>query len=381
MGIELLFLLLPVAAFSGWLLGRGSAKRAQGKDCPPQMNSRYFQGLNYLLDERPDAALDVFIGISELDSESVEIQFALASLFLRRGEVERAIRIHQNLIARPTLSTPHRRQALYALGMDYMSAGLLDRAENLFRELLNDPVHGSDSHKQLLDIFQQEKEWEKAIDVAQRIRGVKAANMATVVAQYYCELAEQMLSKSDLGQAGKYLRSAVDWDKNCVRASLLEAELASRQGLYAQAIRSCKRVEQQDPDYLPLILEPLEQACLQLNQGSEYRAYLESLVQRHHSPALVEPLVRLWIKQGDTQRAESMVRQSLANQPSLQGLSCLLDVVSGQSGDQQWQQLRDVTTGLLQSKARFQCRQCGYQGRSMLWQCPGCKQWNSIKPV
>ena len=384
MGMELLFLLLPLAALSGWWLGqrRSTGKRCREKPCPPHLNSRYFQGLNYLLDEQPDAALDIFIGISEVDSESVEIQFALASLFLRRGEVDRAIRIHQNLIARPTLSARHRQQALYALGMDYMSAGLLDRAENLFRELLDDPRHGIDSLKQLLAIFQQEKEWHKAIEVAQRIQAGGDQQLAPLVAQYYCELAEQALHKGELSQAEKHLQSAVGKDKNCVRASLLNVELLMRQGAYPQAIRICKQVEQQSPEYLPLILVPLRQCYEHLNQLDKYQGYLSELAQRHQNEQVSLALIKSLLKQGDTQTAERLLHQQLRQKGSLQGLSCLLEIAKiGGHGQHHWQQIHEVVDSLLQGKAGYLCRQCGYQGKNMLWQCPGCKQWNSIKPV
>lgn len=383
MGIELLFMLLPVAALSGWLLGRRRDKGRTGKDCPPHLNSRYFKGLNYLLDEQPDAALDVFIGISELDSESVEIQFALAALFLRRGEVDRAVRIHQNLIARPTLSAEHKRQALYALAMDYMSAGLLDRAENLFHELMDDPEHGLASRKQLLAIFQQEKEWAKAIEVAQGIRKQDGRQLLSpVVAQYYCELTEQAMRAGDLSLAGKQIQRAFDWDKDCVRASLLDAELAMRQGLYKQAIRACKRIEEQNPEYLPLILEPLERCHEQLDLMMDFREYLDDLVQRHPSWRVNETLVRLWLAAGERQRAELLLNQELLRQPGLSTLVGLLDVAKESPHDPvQWQRLRETASTLLNGKAAFQCRQCGYQGSQMLWNCPGCKQWNTIKPV
>lgn len=382
MGMELLFFLLPVAALSGWLIGRSRGKKKQKKDCPPYLNSRYFQGLNYLLDEKPDAALDVFIDISELDNESVEIQFALAALFLRRGEVDRAIRIHQNLIARPTLSSPHRRQALFALGMDYMSAGLLDRAESLFRDLSKDSEHGVASRKQLLDIFQREKEWEKAIEVAQQIRGEDGISLAPVIAQYYCEMAEQSIASGDLNTATKRLRRAFDWDRSCVRATLLEADVLMRQGQYRQATRSLLKTEGQDAEYLPLILSPLQQCFERLEQLGEFKTTLEALVQRHSSQALNEALVQIWLQRGERNRAEVFINEALSKQPTLQGLSCLLDILRERQPDPvQWQRLRDVTTSLRLNRPNFQCRQCGYHGKNMLWQCPGCKQWNSIKPV
>lgn len=382
MGMEWLFFLLPLAALSGWWAARGRPGRRKAKDCPPVLNTRYYQGLNYLLDEQPDAALDVFIGLSELDSESVEIQFALAALFLRRGEVDRAVRIHQNLIARPTLSPQHKRQALFALGKDYMSAGLFDRAENLFRDLLHDDLHGDASRTLLLNIYQQEKEWQKAIDIAQQLRGTKAGHLAPVVAQYHCELAEQAMRKGDTAEFNRCLRRALDWDRQCVRASLLEAQQAQRQGQAQQVLRACKRVEEQDPELLPLILESVQQAYLQLERMDEYQGYLVQLVRRHPQQPLIDALVQVYLQRGERNQAELLINETLSKQPTLSNLGNLLDVLRERHADPvQWQRLRDATQSLLQSKPRFLCRQCGYQGRNMQWLCPSCKQWNSIKPL
>ncbi len=379
MGIELLFLLLPVAAFSGWLLGRSDKRR---KRTGTQLNPRYYQGLNYLLDEQPDEALDVFIGLSELDSDSVEIQFALAALFLRRGEVERAIRIHQNLIARPTLSAEHKRQALFALAKDYMGAGLLDRAENLFLDLSNDPVHGAASRQQLLEIFQREKEWRKAIGVAEQLRGNEREQYRPVLAHYYCELAELDLKKGDWAQMQQHLRQAIDSDRNSVRASLLEARRAIERAEWRQAIQAASRVESQDPDYLPLVLEPLHQAYVQLERGEEFVRYLEQLAARFSQQPIGDYLVTLYMQRGAREQAQRLLEDRLAQQASLNGLARLIGLLRDrQGGEQPWQQLHEVSQRLIEHKPSYQCRDCGYQGRTMLWQCPSCKHWNSIKPV
>jgi len=219
--LEWLFFLLPIAALSGWLAARAHYKkkyRPQDLKITPE----YFKGLNYLLNEQPDKAIDVFIRLLEVNSETVETHLALANLFRRRGETDRAIRIHQNLIARPTLNSSQRIQALVELGLDYMNAGVLDRAEQLFLELLQQSSPPEQAIKQLLRIYQQEKHWDKAIEMAKRLQPNKNNDIGILIAQFYCELAEQKFDSNPTSIA-QILKQAHAYDPNCVRASLLEA--------------------------------------------------------------------------------------------------------------------------------------------------------------
>ena len=381
---ELLFLLLPVAALSGWVIGR---KRSKGKtgsaDCPP-LSRDLFQGLNFLLNEQQDEALEVFIRMSELDNETVDIQFALASLFLRRGEVDRAIRIHQNLIARPVLPRAQRNQALYELGLDYMRAGLLDRAESLFQELINDARYGSQCRRQLLDIFQQEKEWEKAIEVARKLSAANGNKLAPLIAHYYCELADMALKQGDSAEAQKLIKRAFSEDKNCVRASLLEAGIAQRHEQPKIAIRAYKRVEQQDADYLPVIIEPLQKSYEQLGQMGEFALYLRELVRKQESISLVLALAQQLCSRGEEDEAAALLKDYLQRRPSLRALKYLLELrcINGESGPySDVSIIKDIVDKLLAAKPIYQCSHCGFSSKSMHWQCPGCKQWNTVKPI
>ncbi len=384
MGIELLFLLLPIAALSGWWIGRrGLRRRSEAAGCPP-LSSEYFKGLNYLLEEQPDQALEVFIRMSEADSETVEIQFALASLFLRRGETDRAIRIHQNLMARPMLSREQRRKALYELGLDYMRAGLLDRAESLFHELSDDYHYSAASRRQLLDIYQQEKEWDKAIDVARQLNGKRDKAYSPVIAHYYCEIAEQAMKNSEHNRAEKMLSRAFFEDNSCVRASLLEAEIAQRQQKTKQAIRAYKRVETQDPAYLPLIVKPLRLCYEQLGQQEEYLQYLRFLSSKEQGISLLLALSQQMSDHGMKHQAITLLHESLRKRPSLRALDYLLELRSideASSCGTELGALREVIHMLLEGKPVYQCGHCGYTTRTLQWQCPSCKQWGTIKPI
>ncbi|MEW8498538.1 MAG: tetratricopeptide repeat protein, partial [Candidatus Thiodiazotropha taylori] len=200
-------MLLPVAAASGWFAARrGVAVKSQKQ--PQEISPVYFKGLNYLLNEQPDKAIDLFIKLLDVDSDTVETHLALGNLFRRRGEVERAIRIHQNLIARPSLSREQRAQALLELGQDYMRAGLFDRAENLFIELTELKLHNEQANIYLLEIYQQEKDWKRCLEVADRITVSHYPALHNSIAHFYCELAEEQLRQQNMAAAESFLKRA-----------------------------------------------------------------------------------------------------------------------------------------------------------------------------
>lgn len=384
MGLEMLFLLLPVAALSGWYVGRRNKQRSlAGTECPP-LSRDFFQGLNFLLNEQADEALEVFIRMSETDNETVDIQFALASLFLRRGEVERAIRIHQNLIARPVLPREQRNQALYELGRDYMRAGLLDRAESLLQELLNDPRYGKPARRLLMDIFQQEKEWDKAIDVARRLASQEGEKLGPVIAHYYCELAESFMKKGENGEASKMLKRAFSEDKNCVRASMLEAQIAMDHNQTKQALRAYRKVEVQDADYLPLIIEPIQKCYEALGSEHEFIRFLRELLNRRESITLVQALSQQLCARGDSEEAVNLLKGYLQQRPSLRALQQMLSLQCGDhpaTDNSDIRIIKDIVEKLLVAKPVYQCSNCGFSSKSLHWQCPSCKQWNKVKPI
>ena len=287
-----LWLLLPVAAASGWWVARSDILR-RGTRSDFSLSSHYFKGLNYRLNEQPDKAIEVFIRVLEVDNDTVETHLALGNLFRRRGETERAILIHQNLIARQTLSRVQRTQALLELGQDYMRAGLLDRAESLFQELLELDDHVVPALRQLVDIYQQEKDWDKAIATTHRLAAATGQRVHHVLAQYCCELAEQARADGDTARATRMIEQALKEDVSCVRASLLQGELAMEAGNYTAAIGAYKRVEQQDADYLSEVLEPLTVCCNAIDQREALIDYLQQAYARHGGVTLMLVLAAL----------------------------------------------------------------------------------------
>ena len=278
--VELLLLLLPVAAASGWFAAMRS-QRSKTVNKNGNLSEHYFKGLNYLLNEQPDKAIEVFIEMLEVDSETVETHLALGNLFRRRGEVDRAIRIHQNIIARPTLKRNQRALALYELGQDYMRAGLLDRAENLFLELLEIGEYSNQALIQLIEIYEQERDWENAIEIAHKIEFSTGQKMNAVIAHYFCELSEKAMRKNEMSKAQEWVKKALAVDKNCVRASILQGRIAHANNNCKAAIEAYKRVEKQDPDFIPEIIELVHECARDDRQKKEFMEYLSQILKNY----------------------------------------------------------------------------------------------------
>jgi len=377
----LLFLLLPLAALSGWWIGRRSRS---GKEEGGVLPGRYLKGLNYLLNEQPDKAIDLFIEMLDVDTDTVETHLALGSLFRRRGEVDRAIRIHQNLIARPTLSQEQRALALAELGQDYMRAGLLDRAETLFQELVESPPHRSTALHQLRDIYEQEKDWDKAIEVIRRLEQTTGKGMRDIVAQYYCEKAEQARRQGENAAAQKLLKRALTEDRQCVRASLLEGDIAADGGDWRAAVRAYRRVEEQDAEYLPEVVEPLTRCYRELDRMDEMVSFLRRNLAEHGGISLMLALAELIRQDQGDETAADFIKESLKERPSVRGMDRLIELHLSGTPDairEKLQVLKDVTDQLIANKPVYKCQQCGFTGRSLHWHCPGCKSWNTVKPI
>ncbi|MGD8785505.1 MAG: lipopolysaccharide assembly protein LapB [Thioalkalispiraceae bacterium] len=379
----LLFLLLPVAAISGWWIGKRN-KSSVSISPSSEIPIDYIKGLNYLLNEQPDKAIDVFIQMLDVNSETVETHLALGSLFRRRGEVDRAIRIHQNLIARPTLNAEQRMQALNELGHDYMRAGLFDRAEALFNELIESGPHTINALQQLMDIYQQEKDWEKAIEAARTLAFKTGTPQDNVIAHYYCELAEQEVRNNELQKALKLIKKALLTDRHCARASLLEGDIEARLGHYKAAIKAYRRIEGQDPDYIPEILEPLIKCYRQTDNIAEMVEYLREILDRHGGISVMLCLAELIReREGDAEAAE-FITAYLERKPSLRGMDRLIDLALIHIKDparDKLEALKNVTSQLLVNNPVYQCDVCGFHGKTLHWHCPGCKNWNTIKPI
>lgn len=378
--LQLLFLLLPVAALWGYFIGRsGNRQRQWDGDCP-DFSRDYFRGLNYVLNEQPDQAIEVFVRMVEVDSDTVDTHFALAQLFRRRGETERAIRIHQNLIARPSLSALHRDRALFELGRDYMSAGLLDRAESLFGDLVDNASYAVPALQQLREIFEQERDWHRSITITRRLESKGVRGLGAIVAHYYCEIAETRFSSGESGEIVKLVKRALSSDSHCVRASLIEARYALRIDNPKQALRALKRVEKQDAAYLPEILALLDETYSRMGARQEHLQYLQELLRSYNSPAMMLEVARLIEERNGASDAARFVADYLRKRPSLRAIKRLLELTDT-TASPELALVDEAGASLLAGKAQYRCKACGFSGQVMHWHCPSCKSWNTVKPI
>jgi len=383
--MELVFLfgLLPIAALSGWWIAQRSQKKPTRKE-GAAFSSDYFKGLNYLLNEQSDKAIDVFVKMLEVDSDTVETHLALGNLFRRRGEGERAIRIHQNLIARPTLNKEQRALALYELGQDYLRAGLLGRAEALFLELLDQGEYRTEAMEKLLDIYQQEKDWQKAIDIAKRIENLSGKNMGTLMAQFYCEQGDVFRANGDSRSALRMVRKALTSDRQCARASFLQANIEKATGHCKAAVKTLKQVEKQDARYVSEVVAPMMECFHSMGKVNEAERYLNFLLDKYGGITPLLALVDL-IRQRDGERAASdRIVRFLRDRPSVRGLDRLIELhLVGSDGvaRENLMILKELTRRLLEEKSVYRCKNCGYKAHALHWNCPGCKKWGTIEPI
>jgi len=388
MPAELVFLsavafLLPVAAVSGWYVGR-----RDGDPAPPPngrgVPSEYFRGINYLLNEQHDKAIEVFVKVLELEDEAIETHLALGNLFRRRGEVDRAIRVHQNIIARPGLTPVQRAQAMLELGLDYKRSGLLDRAENLFSELNESEFFTLEALRNLLDIYQQERDWHRALDYAMRLERDQGEDTSALQAHFLCELADEMLREGRDREAEDMLARAGRTDPGCVRANLMRAGVLIKHGEYRKAISHLKEVEKQDPIFLSETIEPLEVCYRALNRREEFIAYLNELAQHHLGITPVLTLAELKLEQHGPDEAMQVIVDELHARPTVRGVDRLLEYYLAKSAGEAregFSLIKNFTSRLLEQRFVYKCGSCGFTGRTLHWQCPSCKRWDTVTPI
>lgn len=379
---ELLFLLLPVAAASGWFAARRGRREEPESDCGADTRADYFRGLNHLLNEEPDKAIDAFVKMLEVDSDTVETHLALGNLFRRRGEVERAIRLHQNLIARPALTREQRGQALLELGQDYMRAGLYDRAENLFRELRETRMHVRQALTNLLVIYEKERDWAACLETADQLAASGSDKLTLQKAHYHCEMALAARADGRASDASAALKKALSIERCCVRANHLQARMAAEQGDLQTAIRIMRQAAEKDPEYLPELLPEIVTAFRKLGDLLALREVLAGFAATHTGSG-AELLLFDLIRELDGDLAASRyASERLAHAPSLPLLLCSIDLNATLPPEAEGgflQGLRPHIQSLLEETPVYQCKQCGFAAKTLHWQCPSCRSWSTVK--
>ena len=373
-----LFLLLAAA---GWALGRFGERDEE--DAAPPLNIDYLKGLNFLLNEQTDQALEHFLAMVRVDDKTIETHFALGSLFRRRGEIDRAIRIHQNIIARPDLGAEQRDQALFSLAKDYFHAGLLDRAEKLFVRLAQGSRYQVQALENLGRIYEQEKEWEKAIDAGQRLETLGGRSLTLQIAHYYCELADAAAAQNDYAEARQHVKKAQSGRPRTMRGALTRAHIARESDDNKTAIRLYHRIID---EHTYLLAEALPEVVVAYqSEGSidVLNSALESMLEKNPDMRPLVAYTAIVNDIGDIPVVDECVKQYMLEEPTLAEFVDFHQIseIDAPSHDKALEKVRSALSKLASATPRYQCQECGFSSQRLLWQCPSCRNWETQRPA
>ncbi len=374
-------LVLPLFFTLGWIAARVDIKQLIAESTA--LPAAYFKGLNFLISDQHNKAVEAFSEAMQANTDSLELHFALGSLFRRTGETDRAINMHLNLLDKKELTDNQRSAVKAELAQDYLKAGLYDRAEELFKGL-NDTRYRQPALHALLEIYVREREWTRAIETATELERLSGVSFRIQIAQYYCELAMNDIIAQKLDAARNQLHKALDSNKNCVRANVLLGDLEASTGTHQAAISQWKRIEFQQPEYLGLIANKMLKSYRaegQLKQGlAQLNAYLET----YKLPSLMSALYEATLVEEGAEKAAKLARNELIRQPSLTTLDQLLqaramaDETKKQSNNQDIQLMQQTVRNAIGNRAAYHCDQCGFRAKQHHWQCPACNAWESL---
>ncbi len=380
-------LAIPLFFGLGWFAARyearlgSSERRREGGGLP----DAYFRGLNFLLNEQSDKAVDAFIDVVRLDPETIDLHFALGNLFRRRGETDRAIRVHLNLAERGDLDASQREHALFELGQDYLKAGLLDLAEDAFNRL-EATRYGAPALHHRLEIAQMVRDWPQAIALAERLQRDLGENRAREIAHFRCELAATALAgdaPSRFEVARRELDQAAQADPDHPRPRLLRGEVAAAEGDHAAAIAAWQGVERDAPGWLGLVAPAWLAAFTEVGRRDEGIEVLEAVYRSHPSIDAFAALAAARAQRDGGAAAVAWAERALQVEPSLLGLETLLAMKAALPGDDDRTEVV-LAQRLIQAQARrlsrYVCGHCGFKARQFYWQCPGCNRWDTYAP-
>lgn len=350
-----------------------------------KLNHSYFKGLNYLLNDDSDRAIDVFIELAKTSSETFEPQLALGNLYRRKGEVDKAIKLHQSLISQPNLPENYRTKALLAMGKDYMSAGLLDRAEVLFTELVEIEAYTPEALHSLCDVYQQEQDWVEAIKAATRFEKVSGRNMKNDIAHFNCELAKKSFIEGHTTEANAYLESALAINPRCVRAKLMQAKEFQKNEKWDEAIKAYHEALDFDDVFASEYLQQMSDCYGKTGKCNEFKEFLLGFIERYQGISPVLVLAQMFKNNEGIEVAEKFVEEQLVSKPSVRGLDLLLKLNleknNGDDEETKFRLLEKLVSMLLEKKPNHRCRKCGFGAKKLHWQCPSCRSWGTVKPI
>lgn len=381
MEIDIWWLLgLPLFFGLGWAAARVDIRHlvSQSKALP----SSYFRGLNFLLNEQPDKAIDAFVEVVKVDPETIELHFALGNLFRRRGEIERAIRMHSNLVNRPDLDESDRLHAVFELGQDYLKTGLLDRAEEALGKLAGS-AYAARARVHLLEIYQLEKDWDKAIAAARQIEVESGDSRQMEIAQFHCELAARLLSQSLPDQAREQALAAIKANRKAVRATMILGDIEAGGARHTEAIEHWRRIESQDPQFLALVGARMLASYRAVNATREGLTLLAGYLERYPSLDLLDLVFDLKVELEGPEPAYRLVRDELRRSQTMLGLDKLLEaqlMLAPPERQPDLQLVKNLVHAHTRMLTRYTCENCGFKARQFFWRCPGCGGWETYPP-
>lgn len=379
--LEILFLLLPIAAGYGWYMGRRSVRHNQSSQ-RKQLSRDYFTGLNFLLSNESDKAVDLFITMLDVDDDTIDTHLSLGSLFRKRGEVDRSIRIHQNLIARPSLTTEQRDLAMMELGKDYLAAGFYDRAEEIFINLVKQDDHSEDAETHLIDIYQVTKEWQKAINIIKSLKRKRQQSLKHNTAHFYCELANE---ETDISGQIKLLQSAIKQDADCGRAMLILAEKYLDLKEFSKCKDMLAKLLNADIELFADALSTAKQVFQDSHDLGGYSDLLRQGIQNGAGASVAITLAQNMIEQGDHHQAEKLVLDGLYRHPTMKSFQHLMQMHVQQAEEGQAKESLTMLEKLVEQQIKFRpgyrCSECGFPSHRLYWHCPSCKSWGKIKRI
>ena len=382
--LELLFLLLPVAAAYGWYMGRRNAQQSK-QDEANRLSRDYVAGVNLLLSNQQDKAVDLFLEMLKEDTGTVEAHLTLGNLFRSRGEVDRAIRIHQTLMESASLSYDQRLLAVQQLGRDYMAAGMYDRAEDMFNQLVDETDFRIGALQQLLQIYQATSEWQKAIDVAEKLVKLGKDKQRGEIAHFYCELALQQMGNEDLDRAMALLKKGAAADKESPRVSIMMGRVHMAKNEYSKAVECLLRVIDQDKELVSETLEMLQVCYQHLGKNEEWAAFLQRCVEENTGATADLMLAEVMESRDGPDSAQGHVTRQLQRHPTMRVFHKLMDYHLNEAEEGRAKEslmvLREMVGEQIRSKPRYRCHKCGFTAYTMYWHCPSCRAWSTVKPI
>jgi len=365
---------LPLAFGLGWLASRLDLRqiRLENRQAP----KAYFKGLNYLLNEQQDQAIDAFIEAVQNDPDTSELHFALGNLFRRRGEYERAVRVHQHLLSRADISPTDRHRAQHALALDYLKAGLLDHAETALLKLEGTPFEAQ-ARLALLANYERSRDWALAAQMAEKLEQAEQGSFAPRLAHYLCEQAAARIAQGQLEAAQQLLQDAIAKAPEAARARIELAQLLTRMGQEERAWNTLMQALDSAPTATPLIARPLAELALRCGNGANTLARLQQLYAEHASLDVLEAIVTLSDAVPAVQTsAREWYARHLEKEPSLVAATRWIagEKLEHEQFHPQVQRALDHAT---QPLLRYRCAACGFEATQHFWQCPGCQAWDS----